>query len=193
MYYQLDPIIRELRGINQSLNSFAISDGIALVGLFILILYTYYIYKMAKAAEETLSESIRPIVSCDIKSGKNYYFSQQLEVNPKLIYDTRFIVTNRSKYNLEVFVNLNFKIDGKSTEIIAEYTGKKAWPLTSFQEINGHFNFSDKFDFENHSKITIDLEVSYRSGVKKLYKNPVQHWYFDKGEKVWINSIGLHV
>lgn len=189
-------IIGILKDINNSLNSFDPQWIIVILTFLTLILlafYTYYTRKIAQAKEETTRENLRPIVSCELKSGKNYFAPQQLQQQPDLKNDIRCIVVNYSKYNLEVFVNLNLKLDGKAEEISDEYAGKQAWPITSFQTINGHFDLSKKFNLENVKKITIDLEVSYKSDVGKLYKNPIQHWCFDKEKEVWVNKIGLAV
>lgn len=158
----------------------------------ILCLYTYFTWKIAKITEETLSQNMRPIVSCELKSGKNYYPVQQIQTNPDLVYDTRCIVTNHSKYNLRVFVNLNLKIDGKLEACGGNaYTGKEGWPVTSFQVINGHFNLTGKFNLQSVRSIIIDLDVSYQGDTGKIYKNPTQHWHFDIQEQVWVNDIGV--
>lgn len=73
MYFHPNEIIGVLKDINHSLNSFGISDLIALFGLFVIIVYTYYTYRTTKAIEKTLLEDIRPIASCNLISGKNYY------------------------------------------------------------------------------------------------------------------------
>lgn len=161
--------------------------------LILLGFYTYYTRKIAQATEETMRESLRPIVSCELKSGKNYFEKQLLRRQPGLKNDTRCIVVNHSKYNLEVFVNLNLRLNGMAKEISDGYAGKQAWPLTSFQNINGHFNLASKFDLTNIDNITIDLEVSYKSEIGKLYKNPIQHWNFDRRNGVWVNKIGVAV
>ena len=127
------------------------------------------------------------------KDGKNYFTPQQLQQQPELKYDTRCIVYNRSKYNINVFVNLNLKLDGASKKIGSTYGGEKPWPLTSFQVINGHFNLSEMCDLKIVNSATIDLEVSYKSDIGKLYKNPIQHWHFNKEDGVWVNDIGLAV
>lgn len=196
MEQQIAQIIGILKDINNSLNSFDPQWIIAIFTFFTLILlffYTLYTRKIAQATEETMRENLRPIVSCELKSGKNYFKPQQLQQQPELKNDTRCMVVNHSKYNVEVFVNLNLKLDDKSEEISDEYAGKQAWPLTSFQAINGHFNLTNKFNLANINNITIDLEVSYKSDVGKLYKNPIQYWRFDKENDVWVNKIGLAV
>lgn len=196
MEQKLNQIIEGLKNINNSLNSFGpewITAIIALGSLFVLVLYTHYTRQIAQSTKETMIENLRPIVSCELKSGKNYYKPQKLQEQPGLKYDTRCIVHNHSKYNINVFVNLNLKIDGVLKNIGSTYGGEKPWPLTSFQGINGHFVLSEMCDPENANSITIDLEVNYKSDIGKLYKNPIQHWRFDKKEDVWINEIGLAV
>jgi len=196
MEEQINQIIKILEEINHSLNSFDPQWLIVIISFFTLILlffYTYYTRKIAKATEEAMLENLRPIVSCVLKSGRNYYSAQQLQQNPELKNDTRCIVSNHSKYNVEVFVNLNLKLDDQSKEISEEYAGKKGWALTSFQTINGHFDLSKKFNLEKIKNVTIDLEVNYKSDVGKLYKNPIQRWRFDKEKEVWVNDIGAIV
>lgn len=196
MEQQIEQIIKTLEQINNSLNSFDpqwLTAIIASLTLILLAFYTYYTRKIAKATEETLVENLRPIISCELKSGKNYFSSQQLQQQPELKNDTRCIVANHSKYNVKVFVNLNLKLDDRVEEISEEYAGKKGWPVTSFQIVNGHFDLSKKFNLENVQKITINLEVSYKSDSGKLYKNPTQYWHFDKEKEVWVNDIGVAV
>jgi len=199
---QLQNIILNLENISNYLNSLLgrqvccslpqwLTVIISLVTLLILISYTWFTRKIANAAEETLNQNMRPIASCELKSGKNYYSAEQIQSDSNLIYDTRCIVTNHSKYNVRVFVNLNLKIDSKLEEISEEYAGKKAWPFTSFQVINGHFNLTDKFNLENIRSITMDLDVSYEGDTGKIYKNPTQYWHFDIKEQVWVNDIGM--
>lgn len=196
MEQQLNQIIGSLRDINNSLNSFGSDDItaiISIISLIVLFFYTYYTRQIAQAAVETMAENYRPIASCELKSGKNYFNQEQLQQNRELENDTRCMVVNHTKYNLTVFVNLNLKLDDKHEEIDLAYAGKKGWPVTSYQTINGHFDLSKKFNLGNVKKITMDLEVSYQSDVGKLYKNPPQHWHFDKENKSWINDIGLTV
>lgn len=195
MEQQLNQIIESLKDINYSLNSFYSQCTIIIssLTLIVLIFYTHYTRRIAQANEEIMRENLRPIVSCELKSGKKHFTQQQLQQQPKLKNDTRCIVVNHSKYNMEVFVNLNLKLDNKFEEISDEYAGKKAWPVTSFQSIDGHFNLTNKFNLTNISNINVDLEVSYKSDVGKLYKNPIQHWHFNKEEEVWVNDIGLIV
>lgn len=160
--------------------------------VLLLFFYTYYTWKIAKTTEETLSQNMRPILSCELKSGKSYYSVQQMQANPDLIYKTRCIVTNYSKYNVSVFVNLNLKIDGKLETCGGDaYTGKQAWPVTSFQVNNGQFDLTGKFNLQNVRSITVDLDVSYQSDTGKVYKNPTQYLHFDMQEQVWVNDIGM--
>lgn len=196
MEQQIEQVIRILGEINNSLNYFNpqwLTVGIAFFTLFLLAFYTYYTRQIAQATKETMIENLRPIISCGLKSGKNYFSSQALRQQPELKNDTRCIVVNHSKYNVKVFVNLNLKLDGQPEEISEEYAGKKEWPITSFQMVNGHFDLSKKFNLKDVTKITTDLEVSYESDVGKLYKNPIQRWHFDKEKEVWVNDIGVAV
>ena len=162
----------------------------SVMSLIILIIYTINTRKIAIATQRALELEMRPTISCELKSGKNYY-GQEIQQNSELKYDTRCIVTNYSKYNAAVFVNLNFKVDGKIKKISDEYAGENGWPITSFQVINGHFNFFNEIN--NAKKITIDLEVNYTSDNDENYKNPTQHWSFDREKEVWVNNIGLVV
>jgi len=157
----------------------------------VLCRYAFDTYRMANATKETMLETLRPIVSCSLVSGKNRYSKEEIQNNPKCKTDTMCIVTNHSKYNVEVFVNLNLKIDGKPEIYNDEYSGKKAWPITSFQQINGHFDLTNKFNLSNVKSVTIDLEVSYRSDTGKLYKNPTQYWHLDLKNYLWVNDIGI--
>jgi len=170
----------------------------SVLSLVILIVYTIYTKKIAKATQEALELEMRPTISCMLKSGKNHYPEQDIQQNPDLKYDTRCRVTNYSKYNAAVFVNLNLKIDGQVEKISDEYDGEKSWPITSFLMIEGHFpnpksiqGFKEKIN--NAENITIELELSYKSDSGKLYKNPTQHWHFNKEDEVWVNDIGLAV
>lgn len=184
-----------LRGIKNTIGEPTVTQWITLsasvLSLLILIAYTIYTKKIAKATQEALELEMRPTISCALKSGKNYYPEQLIQQNPELKYDTRCIVANHSKYNAAVFVNLNFKVDGQVKKISDEYDGEKGWPITSFLTINGHFNFKEKIN--NSENITIDLEVIYESDSGKTYKNPIQHWYFDREKEVWVNNIGLAI
>jgi hypothetical protein len=194
MEQQVNTIIKRLDEINKSLNTFDpqwIIVCVSIVTLAVLILYTYYTYKIARATKETMTENLRPIISCHIKSGINHYGEQDVYLRPELKDDTRCIVINHSKYNVEVFVNLNLRLDGCSKEYCYEYAAKKGWPVSSFQKINGHFNLAQKYDLTNVENIVVDLEVSYKSDTGKMYKNPVQHWHLDKHSGIWINDIGL--
>lgn len=196
MEQKLDQIIGILKDVNNSLSSFDPQWIIVIISFFTLILlayYTYYTRKIAQVTEKTMRENLRPIVSCELKSGKNYFKPELIQQRPEFKNDTRCIVTNHSKYNLEVFVNLNLKLDNKPEEINDEYAGKKAWPVTSFQAINGHFNLTTKFNLTGVSNININLEVSYKSDIGQLYKNPIQQWHFNKENEVWVNDIGLAV
>lgn len=157
----------------------------------ILFVYTLFTWRIANATKETLNQNMRPIVSCELISGKNYYAQQQIQSNPSLIYDTRCIVTNHSKYNVSAFVNLNLKINGKLEGTSDEaYAGKKAWPVTSFQSINGHVNLTNELNLENVRSITIDLDVRYESDIGKVYINPTQYWHFDMQKQEWVYDIG---
>ena len=140
---------------------------------------------------DTLNENLRPIIACELRSGRNYYPLEQVKSNPELIYDTRCIVTNHSKYNVEVFVNLNLKINGKAEELNDLYAGKRSWPVTSFQIIHGHFNIGDIFRLQEPKNVTLALEVSYRTDIGKTYRNPIQYWHFDFGKTAWVNDIGV--
>lgn len=149
---------------------------ILFVTLVIITIYTIYTRRIAQSAIENL----RPIVSCELRSVKNN--------------DTRCIINNWSKYNLSVSVNLNLKANGKLVKVEEVYSGKKFWPVGSYQRgLNGHFDISEI----RKSKVklgTIDLEVKYKSNDSRIwYKNPVQHWVFDKTREVWVNEIGLAV
>ena len=175
------------------LNPISTNDLIIGITGIIILIYTYYTYKIAKAATNTLDENLRPIVSCELISGKNYYSEESIKKNKLLAHDTRCIVTNHSKYNVEVFVNLNLKIDDKKEKIDKLYSGEKAWPMTSFQKINGHFNPSEKFNLEKAKLITLDLKVEYQSDSGQIYKIPTQNWHYDLKEEVWVNDIGLNV
>lgn len=169
--------------------SWSVQTILAFLTLLLLTFYTYYTRQIAQGA----AENLRPIVSCVLKSGKNYYTSIQIQHTSELKFDTRCIVSNHSKYNLEVFVNLNIKVNDKFIEINDLYTGKDAWPLTSYQEINGHFDFSDGLNINNSDRVTIELEVKYKSNNGKIYLNPTQHWFFDRKQEIWLNEIGLTV
>ena len=83
MGQQLDQVIKSLGDISNSLNSFDPQTWItAIIGFFTLLLlfcYTRYTGKIAKATEETMIENLRPIVSCELKSGKNCYTKEQLQ------------------------------------------------------------------------------------------------------------------
>ena len=75
MEQQLNQIIESLKNINHSLNPFDPQWIIVIISFFTLILlvfYTCYTRKIAQATEETMIENLRPIVSCELKSGKNY-------------------------------------------------------------------------------------------------------------------------
>lgn len=148
-------------------------------GIAILI-YTYYTRKMAVATMESLNESLRPIVSCELKSVNNS--------------DTRCIINNWSKYNLSVSVNLNLKADEKLVKTEEVYSGKKFWPISSYQRgLSGHFDINE-IRQSKVKKGTIDLEVKYKSDSGKIwYKNPIQHWIYNKERKLWVNEISLAV
>lgn len=163
----------------------------ALLSLIILIIYTFNTRQIAIATQKALELEMRPTISCVLKSGKNYYDKKKIKKNPKLKYDTRCILTNYSKYNTAVFINLNFKTGGKAQKVSDEYNGKNGWPLTSFQVIDGHFNFFK--ETKKEKKVTIALDVNYIDDNGKNYKNPTQHWSFDGDQEVWVNNIGLAV
>jgi len=161
---------------------------ISFLTLILLAFYTYYTRQIAQSA----IDGLQPTVSCTFKSGKNYYNLESIRQNPKLKYDTRCIVINYSKYNLTVFINLNLKVDGNLTKVHELYKGKEGWPLTSYQQIDGHFDIEDVVG-SSGDKITIDLEVIYKTDSGKIYKNPVQNWSFDRKNECWKNNIGLAV
>ena len=156
-----------------------------------ICIYTWYTRQMAKAMVDTLKENLRPIVACELRSGTNYYPPEKIRSEPKLMCDTRCIVTNHSKYNVEVFVNLNLKINGKAEKMSDLYAGERAWPVTSFQSINGHFSIAEIVDLCEPKNVTLDLDVSYRTDVGKTYRNPTQYWHFDFREQAWVNDIGV--
>ncbi len=176
--------------INYYLDPQLLTLFFAALTFIVLCVYTYFTYKMAQANKEILNETVRPTVSCELKSGKNYYSNEQINKDKKLEFDTRVIVTNYSKYNLEVYVDLGIKINNKPQTFSGDYSGTIPWPITSFQSANGHFNLSEKFNFENAKTITLDLQIRYKSDIGKEYKNPIQYWHFDLEEKIWRNSIG---
>ncbi len=194
MDQQLNQIIEILKDISISLNSFDPQWILVILACINVLLFGIYLF-FTKRILQSSEENLRPIVSCNLISGKEYYkerLKQNSALEPILKYDTRCVVRNHSKYNLEVYVNLNLKLDGIPVEYSDAYSGKKAWPVTSFQSINGHFDLK-KHILEETENITISLEVKYNSDVKKTYKNPIQNWIFDKEKGEWVNSIGLAV
>jgi hypothetical protein len=180
---------------NQNQNILCNPQWITVIILFLtfvaICLYTWYTRKMAHSTVDTLNENLRPIVACELISGRNYYSLQQVKSTPALLYDTRCIVTNHSKYNLEVFVNLNLKMNGKAEKISDLYAGERAWPVTSFQSINGHFSIANILSLPELKSLTLDLEVNYRTDIGKTYRNSMQYWHFDFRERVWVNDIGV--
>lgn len=155
----------------------------------VLLFYTYYTFKIAKATEENLS----PFVSYKIKSGMKYFSDVQRGFQPNLEDQTRFIITNHSKYHVEVFVNLNLKLDNQVEEYHELYTGKKAWPIPAFDSRDGHFELANKFELVGIADISIDIEVRYRGESGKMYDIPPQHWSYLKQVKVWVDEVGTTV
>lgn len=74
-------------------------------------------------------------------------------------YDTRVKLSNLSRYNVEAFVNLNPKVNGKPIELGGAYSEKEPWLLTAQQLIDGHFYITDVL-----SKADTDL-----AGMNKFY------------------------
>ncbi len=141
--------------------------------LVALIFYAFSTYEIAEVDKKTYEESKLPVVSLIISP------------EPKIIlnYDTRVLMQNFSNYNLQAFMKLNLKVNGKPIEVGGAYSGDEAWFLTAQQQINGHFYIGDvlkkagtdvaetKKDFlpENVKKqLCMSIEVYYR-GVTREY------------------------
>lgn len=180
---------------NQHQNILCDPQWITAIVLFltfvVICFYTWYTRQIAKSTVDTLNENLRPIIACELRSGRKYYSLEQVRSKPELIYDTRCIVTNHSKYNIEVFVNLNLRVNGKAEKTSDLYAGERAWPVTSFQLIDGHFSIAKILNSSEPKNITLDLEVNYRTDIGKTYRNPTQYWHFDLVEGVWVNDIGV--
>ncbi len=185
------------------------------ITLIVIMFYTVETHKMAKATEQSSRvardvyiESQKPIISCSIMSGKIYYGSRiNLEKNKperakELELDTRVIVKNHSKFNAQVWVNLNLKVYGKLVVIGPEYCGDKPWNLTSYQEVNGHFGIerhvlskvgktadqmkTERNDDNKTRQLTMDIQVEYQGRMGPRLSNPKQYWYFDFEKNTWV-------
>ncbi len=98
---------------------------------------------------------------------------------------------NLSNYNLEAFVNLNLKVNGKPIELGGAYSGKEPWLLTAQQLIDGHFYITDvlskagtdvggmkanKFYSPGNVKnqLSMSIEVYYRGETREV--SPPNVW-----------------
>lgn len=121
--------------------SFGKGEGFADIGtllilgftLIALIFYAASTHEIADVDKRTYEEGKLPVVSLTISP----------KPNTQENYDTRVKLLNLSNYNLEAFVNLNLKVNGKPIEHSPAYSGKQAWFLTAHQRINGHFHITD--------------------------------------------------
>jgi len=144
--------------------------------LVALIFYAFSTYEIAEVDKKTYEESHLPVISLGI--------SPRPKVKAK--YDTRVIMTNLSSYNLQAFVKLNLKVNGKQIEYGGAYSGEETWFLTAQQQINGHFYIVDvlkkagtdvakmkrEFSPENVRKqLSMAIDVYYRGATKEYYSS----------------------
>ena len=82
-----------------------------------------------------------------------------------------------------------------------EYSGKKPWPITSNQVIDGHFYISEILKKKNKTieeikketvpdninlQLTMEVDVKYKGITKVEIANPIQKHCFDFNKNTWI-------
>jgi len=178
---------------------------LSIITIILLFFYTEYTRRMLKISKEKIEEDNRPFLSCGLISGKKCYPKEIIEQDKRCLFDTRCIVTNLTKYNIKVLVDIKLKINNKDLILKGGYSGKEPWDISSFGGINGHFdlykdldeNSSDIFKTEiskPDKKLNMQLDISYCNVDKDQikFKNPTQHWHFDFTENMWVsNALGI--
>jgi len=199
-------IIRNFDSIKQfSVNREGIETLFSIITIMLLFSYTEYTRRMLKISKEKLEEDSRPFLSCGLISGKKCYSKEIIEQDKRYLLDTRCIVTNLTKYNIKVLVDIKLKINNKDLILKGGYSGKEPWDISSFGGINGHFDLykdldeksSDIFKTEiskPDKKLNMQLDISYCNVDKDQikFKNPTQYWHFDFTENLWVsNALGI--
>lgn len=131
--------------------------------LAILILYTYYTYKIA-------SEAWIPVASFNM---------EQNSLFPYMVY---FQIRNHSKFPLECWCNINPSLNGQSVQMEGFYGGKSSWVLVPFGAGTGHFEISKIL--EKVGKTVQDMkQMAGINDVKKQLCFEVDFYYYPVGKK----------
>lgn len=145
--------------------------------LAVLILYTYYTYKIA-------SEAWIPVASFSMERGQT------------IPYDVSFTIWNHSKFSLECWCKLNPSVCGQNVEMEGFYGEKSSWTLLPFSAVRGHFEISRILEKvgrtiqemkEMSGTVDVKEQLYFRvvfyyypvSRKRGKVSNPVQPYYFD--------------